>query len=479
MTTDFIKLDNCIYEIPKTGLMKVPGRIYATESMILAASKEKSVEQVKNVASLPGIVDAAIAMPDIHLGYGFPIGGVAAFDWEEGVVSPGGVGYDINCGVRLAATSLEKIDILGKIEPLVNALYRNIPLGKGKNGPVSLNKKELVRVLKTGSRWAVENGFGTDAHLEYTEENGAMEMADPDCVGERAFERGKRQLGTLGSGNHFMEIDVVSEIYDPHAAEVFGLSEDMVVLLLHSGSRGLGYQVCDDYLSAMTRQFHKEFSHIPDRQLVCAPIASEAGMRYIAAMCAAANYAWANRQVLMHLAYNTFLDTLSISPRNLGMRLVYDLCHNIAKKEEHLVNGKKKPVCVHRKGATRSFPRLHPDIPPRYREVGQPVIVPGDMGRASYVLKGGETAMKKTFGSTCHGAGRVLSRKAAVRAGKGRNIREELSQKGIEIRWTGKNTLYEEMPDAYKDVSGVVDVVDACGISEKVAKLVPLAVIKG
>lgn len=473
------KISEYIWEIPKTGAMRVPGQIYTSASMIKEGNIEEAFQQVANVATLPGILKASMAMPDIHWGYGFPIGGVAAFDWDSGVISPGGVGYDINCGVRLASTSLVEKDVTSKMEDLVNALYSHIPSGIGSTGPLKLSIKEEKRVARQGSSWAVQQGFGEEEDIAHTEDNGCMENADPETLSERALERGKNQLGTLGSGNHFLEIGIVETIYQKEVAKCFGLFEGQVTLMIHSGSRGFGYQVCDDFLAAMAKQIGSLGFNLPDRQLACARIQTDIGMRYYNAMACAANYAWANRQMLLHKSREVFQNVLGMGPKSLEMKLVYDVCHNIAKKETHIINGKKQLACVHRKGATRSFAPGHPDVPETYRDVGQPILIPGDMGRASYVLAGTDKAMEETFGSTCHGAGRVLSRKAAKKASKGRSINRELENKGILVRWTGRSTLAEEMPEAYKDVSQVVEVVHRAGISKKVAKLRPIGVIKG
>jgi len=479
MTENLRKIDEYRWEVPKSGDMRVPGIIYTDESMLKTLRNEGAIKQLENAATLPGIVKAALAMPDVHQGYGLPIGGVVAFDWEEGIISPGAVGYDICCGVRLATTHLEEKDVKTKVESLVNALYQNIPCGVGSKGSVKLSVDEEKKVLTQGSQWAVKHGFGEDSDLECTEEGGCLPNADPDVISERALKRGKKQLGTLGSGNHFIEIGVVEKIHDPEVAKVFGLFEGQVTLMLHSGSRGFGYQVCDDFLAFMTKHVKKLPIELPDRQLSCAMIQSEEGGRYLNAMACAANYAWANRQVMMHKSREVFLHTLGISPRDLGMRLLYDVAHNIAKKEEHIIEGEKRIVCVHRKGATRAFPAGHESVCKEYRDVGQPVIIPGDMGTASYVLVGTQRAMDETFGSTCHGAGRVLSRTAAKKASKGRAIYRELEDKGILVRWRGRHTMAEEMPDAYKDISQVVGVVHGAGISKKVAKLRPIAVVKG
>ncbi len=477
--TTIRQIDPFCWEIPPSGNMRVPGRIYTNARMLEDLKKEEVFKQVANVASLPGIVSASLAMPDIHWGYGFPIGGVAAFDWKKGVVSPGGVGYDINCGVRLAGTHLTEAQVRPHLTDLINQLFKQVPAGIGSTGSVKLNSVEVKKVMKEGSRWAVKNGFGEPEDVSRTEDGGCMPGADPNVVSERAMSRGLKQLGTLGSGNHFIEVGVVDEIYHPEAAHVFGLFKDQVTLLLHSGSRGLGYQVCDDFLARMIKQVKQLDIVLPDRQLACAMIQSEMGQRYLAAMAAAANYAWANRQILLHFSRQAFQEVFRMGPRDLGMALVYDICHNIAKKETHVVDGVLRKVCVHRKGATRAFPEGHPALCDDYRPVGQPIFVPGDMGTASYVMLGTSRAMKETFGSTCHGAGRVLSRHAAKKKSRGRMIHQELEEKGILVRWKGRSTLAEEMPEAYKDVSEVVNVVHSAGISAKVARLRPIAVLKG
>ena len=479
MTIELRKIDKYRWEVPKTGEMRVPGIIYASEKMLKGEKQNEPLKQVANVATLPGILKASMAMPDMHWGYGFPIGGVAAFDWETGIISPGGVGYDINCGVRLATTALVEKEVRPKLKDLVNSLYQNIPSGVGSTGSIKLSVKEEKKVLKQGSRWAVSQGFGNDMDIEHTEDNGCMPNADPDVLSNRALERGRKQLGTLGSGNHFIEVGVVEAVYDQKAANVFGLFEGQITLMLHTGSRGLGYQICDDFLAFMTKHVNKLGFNLPDRQLSCAMIQSEQGMRYYNAMACGANYAWANRQILLHRSRDVFSKVFGIGPRDLQMNLVYDVCHNIAKKEEHVIDGKKQFVCVHRKGATRSFPPGHPAVCDDYRDVGQPILIPGDMGTSSYVLAGTQKAMEETFGSTCHGAGRVMSRKAAKKASKGRAIQRELEDKGILVRWTGRSTLAEEIPEAYKDISQVVEVVHEAGISKKVAKLRPIAVVKG
>ena len=474
-----IRLNEYEWEVPIKGDMRVPGKIFASDEIIEAVSAEETFKQVANVATLPGILKASFAMPDIHWGYGFPIGGVAAFDWKEGIVSPGGVGYDINCGVRLSGLGITEGDVRPKLSELVDALFAHIPTGVGGTGHIRLNTKDEKKVLIQGAHWAVKNGYGSESDLERIEDSGKIADADPDQVSERAIERGRDQLGTLGSSNHFLEIGVVDVIYDSQAAAAFGLFEHQVTVMLHSGSRGLGYQVCDDSLFTMTKHVKKIGIELPDKQLSCAYIQSTEGQHYLSAMACAANYAFANRQILMHLAEEVLLDVLHVSPRTLDMHLIYDICHNMAKKETHLFNGEKRMVCVHRKGATRAFPPGHPALCDAYKPFGQPILIPGDMGRASYVLSGASIAMEKTFGSTCHGAGRRLSRTAAMKAGRGRAIQKELGEKGIMVRSRGRSTLSEEMPDAYKDVSKVVDVVHGAGLAKKVARIRPMGVIKG
>lgn len=475
------KIRENLWEIPASGNMKVPGRIYISQEMLEGSVKEdEALKQVVNVAQLPGIEKYSLAMPDIHWGYGFPIGGVAATNLEEGVISPGGVGYDINCGVRLATTNLEYDSVKDKIEKLVSKLFNAIPTGVGASGAIKkLSKDELKKVLTKGSVWAIENDLGTSSDVDFTEESGTLKNADADVVSQRAYERGADQVGTLGSGNHFLEIDVAEEIFDANVAEVFGLFKGQIVVQIHTGSRGLGYQVCDDYLKILLQASNKYGFRLPDKQLACAPINSPEGQNYLSAMQAAANFAWNNRQVIMFLAKKTFKDTFNMSDSELGFRLLYDVCHNIAKIEKHKINGDEKKLCVHRKGATRAFPPGSNMIPAKYKNVGQPVLIPGDMGRYSYVLVGTEKAMEETFGSSCHGAGRNLSRTKAMKSAKGRDLIQELKDKGIIIQAKGYRTIAEEMPGAYKDVSDVVDVMHKEGITRKVAKLKPVGVIKG
>ncbi|MBN2282988.1 MAG: RtcB family protein [Deltaproteobacteria bacterium] len=473
------KLDEYRWIIPPVGGMRVPGLIYSSAKMIGGIGADESPRQVANVAHLPGIIKYSMAMPDMHWGYGFPIGGVAAFDTDEGVVSPGGVGYDINCGVRLMTTKLRHEEIAPVMPKLVPALFREIPTGVGSRGALKLSLKEERKVLVEGARWAVANGYGTPEDLETTEDGGTMAGADPGTLSDRALDRGRDQVGTLGSGNHFLEIEVVEEIFDEEAARAFGLELDQVAVVIHSGSRGLGYQVCDDFLARMMKQADGLGFSLPDRQLACAYIRSSIGREYLSAMACAANYAWANRQMLMHWTRQTFETTLQRSPREIGMRLLYDVCHNIAKMETIPLEGKERRLCVHRKGATRAFPPGHPALPGRYRPVGQPVLIPGDMGTGSYVLAGTEKAFQDTFGSTCHGAGRVMSRSRAKKESRNRSIGRELADRGILVMATGKGTLHEEIPEAYKDIDDVVDVVHRAGISKKVARLKAVGCIKG
>ncbi|MBN1102973.1 MAG: RtcB family protein [Deltaproteobacteria bacterium] len=473
------RMDEYSWLIPKTGSMRVPGLIFSSRALVKEIEKDQSLVQVANVAALPGIVEYSLAMPDIHWGYGFPIGGVAAFSMEEGIVSPGGVGYDINCGCRLMTTALKAEDVRPVARSLVAALFKNVPAGVGSKGSLRLSMHDEARAATEGAAWAVKNGYGAQEDLARTEDHGTMDGADPTVLSERALKRGLDQLGTLGSGNHFIEIQVVDEIYDRECARDFRLSEGQVTVLIHSGSRGFGHQICDDFIKEMGQKSRIKDFQLPDRQLVCAPLGSEPGRRYLAAMACAANYAWANRQVLMHLVRETFLTHLSLSPRDLDMSLLYDVCHNIAKKERHMVEGREMRVCVHRKGATRSLPPGHPDVPEIYRRAGQPVLIPGDMGTHSFVLAGAQGSMERSFGSSCHGAGRVLSRTQAIKTAKGRAIHRELEDKGIYVQSRGLKTLKEEIPEAYKDVSQVVEVVHGAGLAKKVARLRPLGVIKG
>jgi tRNA-splicing ligase RtcB len=476
------KVDDYRWEIPtsyKPG-MTVPGLIFASESMLDHIWEEHAFEQVANVAFLPGIVGHSLAMPDIHWGYGFPIGGVAATRVKDGVVSPGGVGFDINCGVRLVRTNLTEEEVRPKIEPLVNQLFTNVPSGLGSEGKIRVSGKELEEVMVKGSRWAVEKGYGLPEDIMVTEESGSMKGANPDKVGGRARKRGIPQLGTLGSGNHFLEVGMVDELYDRDSAKAMGIEDlGQVMVLIHTGSRGFGHQICTDYVGLLGEAVKRYGISLPDRQLACAPLNSPEGRDYLAAMACAANYAWANRQFIVHWVREVFINVFGKSQEELGMRQIYDVCHNIAKIEEYTVNGKKESLCVHRKGATRAFPAGQPDIPDVYRHLGQPVLIPGDMGRYSYVALGTEAAMKETFGSTCHGAGRVQSRAAAKRSLRGADVARELANRGITVKAGSLASLAEEASEAYKDVSEVVEVTHQAGISQKVAKLKPIGVVKG
>jgi tRNA-splicing ligase RtcB len=473
----------CQWKIPKSYRpdMRVDGLIFADEVLIEQIRKDQGPEQVANVATLPGIQKASLAMPDIHWGYGFAIGGVAATDPEEGgVISPGGVGYDINCGVRLLRSELTWDEARPKIKALVDQLFRDIPTGVGQSGNYKFDKPKLKQLMEQGSAYVVKQGWGTRRDLQYTEAGGRLDGADPDRVSDRAIQRGYDQCGTLGSGNHFLEVQVVDRVLDPDAAAVMGLREGQITVLIHSGSRGLGYQVCDDNLVAFRGAPKRYGFELPDNQLACAPVRSPEGQAYLGAMRAAANFAWCNRQLLSHQAREVFARVFGTSWETLGLELVYDVAHNIAKFETHDVGGGvSKQVCVHRKGATRAFPPGHPEIPEPYRGIGQPVIIPGSMGTASWVLAGQPGSMAQSFGTTCHGAGRMMSRTAAVKLAAGRRIDKELDALGIIARARGHKGLAEEQPAAYKDVDQVVEVVDRAGISKKVARLRPVGVIKG
>jgi tRNA-splicing ligase RtcB len=476
------KIDEYRWRIPKSYKpgMRVDGLIYASEKMLPQILEDRAIEQVANVAFLPGIAGSSLAMPDIHWGYGFAIGGVAATRVSDGVVSPGGVGFDINCGVRLMRTNLDEAAVQPHLNKLADAIFNAVPSGVGSKGKIKLNSREMEDVLVKGSRWAVNNGYGRKEDLLATEENGEIPGADPDLVSGRAKERGNPQLGTLGSGNHFLEVAVIDEIYEPEIARVMGLDEvGQVVIYVHCGSRGLGYQVADDYIKEMMRAMQKYGIEVPDRQLACAPVTSPEGQAYLAAMRCAANYAWANRQCITHWVRDAFCRVMEIGEAKAGLELIYDVTHNIAKIEEHQVDGKNIKLCVHRKGATRAFPAGHPGVPAQYARIGQPILIPGDMGRYSYVLVGTGKAMQETFGSTCHGAGRLQSRSAAKRALSGKDVLVALDAKGITVRAGSLAGLAEEAPASYKDVNDVVDVVHGAGISKKVARTRPVAVIKG
>ncbi len=474
------RVSDLVWEIPRHGGMRVPGRIYASEKLMAEVRDDPALQQVVNVAHLPGIVGWSIAMPDIHWGYGFPIGGVAAVDPDEGVITPGGIGFDINCGVRLVRTGLEDEAITPHLERLADALYETVPAGVGVEGVIpKLSLSEEKRVLRRGAAWAVEREFGRPGDLESTEEGGCLPSADPDAVSETALERGRGQVGTLGSGNHFLEVQRVDEVYDERAAAALGLHLGGVTVMIHSGSRGLGHQVCDDALRVMGRAMERYGIRVPDRQLACVPFRSPEGQQYFGAMAAAANFAWANRQVMTGLAERAFEKALGMGPAATRFGLVYDVCHNVAKVEEHALDGERRRVVVHRKGATRAFGPGHPALAAQHRALGQPVIIPGDMGRYSFVLVGTTAAMHETFGTTCHGAGRMMSRAVAKKAGRGLDLVAELRKRGVTVRARSLRGVAEEMPWAYKDVADVVDVVDRAGIGRKVARLKPLVVIKG
>jgi tRNA-splicing ligase RtcB len=476
------QIDEYRWRLPQTYKegMRVPGVIYADAAMLEHILQEQALDQVANVAFLPGIVGNSMAMPDVHWGYGFPIGGVAATGVDDGVVSPGGVGFDINCGVRMLRTNVSEEEVRPRLKELVESIYRNVPSGVGSEGRVKLRKGEIDEVLVRGSRWAVERGYGRPADLETTEEQGEIAGVDPAKVSPRAKERGLPQLGTLGSGNHFLEVGVVEEIAGETVARAFGIDRvGQIVLFVHCGSRGLGHQVADDYVRQMIAAVSKYGINVPDRQLACAPVNSSEGQSYLAAMRGAANYAWANRQCIMHWVRESFVKVMGMSEEKAGLELIYDVAHNIAKIESHIVDNREKLVCVHRKGATRAFGPGRAEVPSRYRVIGQPVLIPGDMGRVSYLLVGTERAMLETFGSTCHGAGRMQSRAAAKKQASGREVMDALAARGIVVRAGSISGLAEEASEAYKDVNDVVRVVQNAGISRIVARTRPIGVVKG
>jgi tRNA-splicing ligase RtcB len=478
---DFKHIEEFIYEVPASyrNDMQVPARFYADDVLLKGVKDDLSLEQLVNTATLPGAVKYALAMPDIHQGYGFPIGGVVATQLPDGVISPGGVGYDINCGVRLLATHLDQEEAAPYIDDLASALYANCPSGVGKGGSIKLKSNELDRIMETGAAWALKRGFATDEDLDRTEENGTMAGADADAVSARAKERGRGQVGTLGAGNHFIEIDVVERLWEASIARRIGLFEGQIVAQIHCGSRGLGHQVCSDYVKVFQKAIRKYDYKLPDRELVCAPLSSSEGQNYLAAMKAAANYAFANRQVLTHHIRRSFEQVLAGKVSRHQIYQIYDIAHNMAKVETHEIDGRKVKLCVHRKGATRAFGPGAAELPSAYRDIGQPVLVPGSMGTASYLLVGTQTSMQQTFGSTCHGAGRAQSRKKAKKSVHGAGLREQLESQGIRVRAGSMSGLAEEAPTDYKDVNRVVDVVHGAGIARKVARLTPLAVIKG
>jgi len=484
------KVGECRYEIPqdyqseamkRQGLkMRVPGRIYADERMIESITRDNAPEQVVNVATLPGIVGYSIAMPDIHHGYGFAIGGVAAFDAHDGVISPGGVGYDINCGVRLLRSDLQLDEVRPQIRKLIDTMFANIPSGVGSTSRLRLSRQDVDRVLRDGAGWAVEQGYGLPEDLTVTEEAGGIDGADPSVVSDNAKKRGAPQLGTLGAGNHFLEVQRVDAIYDADTAAAFGVTEiDQILVMIHTGSRGCGHQICTDYLELMRRANKKYGLPLVDRELSCAPASSDEAQRYFAAMKCGANYAWTNRQLIAHWIRESFESVFGKSAEQMGLRQIYDIAHNIAKLERHETLSGHREVYVHRKGATRAFGPGHPAIPEKYRHVGQPVLIPGDMGTSSYLLVGTELAMNEAFGSSCHGAGRLMSRHAAIKQLPVDKVTGELESKGIYLRAKNRRLISEEAPGAYKDIENVVDVSHQSGLARRVARLRPLGVVKG
>lgn len=473
------RLDGSRWLIPRSGDMRTDGLVFADDLLMEHLRHDKALEQVANVACLPGIVGKSLAMPDIHWGYGFPIGGVAAFDVSDGIISPGGVGYDINCGVRLLRSDLTEPEVRPRLDHLMDRLFRSLPSGVGsRRTDFVLQPADLDAVLRDGAAWVVGQGLGNEQDLEAIESRGRLPGADPRAVSARAKKRGRDQLGTLGSGNHFAEVQVVDEVFDGEIGSAFGLHEGAVAFMIHCGSRGLGYQVCDDSLEVMLDAAAQYGIKLPDRQLCCAPIRSPEGERYLGSMHAAANFAFGNRQMLAHRAREVFAQIFG-EPVGAGMRTVYDVCHNIAKFEEHVFEGRPRQVCVHRKGATRAFPAGHPELPARYRLTGQPVLVPGDMGRYSFVAVATEAGFAEALGSSCHGAGRMMSRTQSRKQMRGRDITREFRDRGIEIRSDRLKTVAEEVPEAYKDVADVVRVVAAAGIGRPVARLRPIGVVKG
>lgn len=477
----FKKINDYLYEIPKTyrADMRVPARFYADHELLAGALNDKSLEQLVNTATLPGIVNYALAMPDIHQGYGFPIGGVVATQLPDGIISPGGVGYDINCGVRLLATHLTREEVAPYLEDLATLLFHNCPSGVGQGGNIRLKPGDIDRIAERGARWALKQGYATEADLERTEENGCIDGADPGKVSPRAKKRGQDQVGTLGAGNHFIEVDVVDEVFDDTAAQRTGLFPGQITVQIHCGSRGFGHQICTDYVKRFQQTLKQYGIELPDRELACAPLNTPEGQDYLAAMRAAANYAFNNRQVLTHHIRRSFEEVLAGKVKNHHVYQIYDIAHNMAKVEEHQVGGRAVKVCVHRKGATRAFGPGSPALPAAYRDIGQPVLVPGSMGTASWVLLGTAGSMMQTFGSTCHGAGRTMSRSQAKKQIWGGDLRQELEAGGIRVRAGSMPGLAEEAPQAYKDVDRVVRVVEGAGIAKKLARLRPIAVIKG
>ena len=467
------KVSAVIYEIEKKGEMRVPGRVYADDKLIVKMKEDLTLKQAENVSCLPGIEGYAFVMPDGHQGYGFPIGGVAAIDYENGIISPGGVGYDINCGVRLLKSNLTKDDVFDKRVELIDSMFKNVPSGLGSQGKVKLSSKDLDEVLMVGAKWAVEEGYGWDKDLKHLESGGSMD-GDPSKVSSNAKKRGAPQLGSLGSGNHFLEMQVIDEVYDEKTAQAFGLKEGQICFMMHTGSRGCGHQICSDYIQTMDGAYKKYNIKIPDRELVCAPIHSREGEDYYKAMSSGANFAWANRQMITHWIRESVSKVIGEDQEDLGLDVLYDVAHNIAKIEKH--NGKK--YCVHRKGATRAFWKGREELSKDYEDIGQPVIIPGDMGTASYIMVGIKSS-KETFGSTCHGAGRVLSRSAAIKKFRGEDIIKRLEKEKIYVKAASPKVVAEEAPEVYKDIHNVVDVCAKAGLVGKVAKLKPIGVAKG
>lgn len=479
--SDFNKISDHEWEIPTTYRkdMKVPVRIFADRKLLEASLEDQSVTQAVNAATLPGLVGQVLVMPDMHQGYGFPIGGVAATRYPEGVISPGGIGYDVNCGVRLLASSIPLEVAQEGLDELAMALDQACPSGVGIKGAHRLNENELGQVCRQGAKWLLKKGMATEEDIRRTEEEGCLEGADPVKMSPRAIQRGKEQLGTLGSGNHFLEVDVIEAIYDEDSATAMGLTAGCLVVMIHCGSRGLGHQVCTDYVQELQGAVRKYGIQLPDRELVCAPLTSTEGQNYLAAMRCAANYAFANRQIMAHQVRGAFEKVMRGKVQDPHLRMVYDIAHNIGKVETHLIDGERMKICVHRKGATRAFGPGHPGVPEEYRAIGQPVLVGGSMGTASWVLAGTQTAMEKSFGSSCHGAGRVMSRSKSKHTVRGEALRDSLERRGIRVRAGSMSGLAEEAPDAYKDVDQVVNVVHSVGISRKVARMLPVIVIKG
>ncbi|MDY6771533.1 MAG: RtcB family protein [Candidatus Nanohaloarchaea archaeon] len=474
------RIDDNQWEIPRQGDMNVPGRVFASEELLEHIKDDKTLQQIRNTAHLPGIQKYAICLPDGHQGYGFPVGGVAALSTQDGAISPGGVGYDINCGVRMIRTNLKAEEVYDKAEQLANILFQKVPSGLGKGSVAgNLSRDEIDDVLARGLEWAKDNGYAVEDDLEHCEDEGRRPEADPSLISDKAKDRGSSQLGSLGSGNHFLEVQKVSEIYDEATAEAFGLEQDQAVILIHCGSRGLGHQVCSDYLRKIEEEHPEVMESLPDRELAYAPAGSQLAEDYYGAMCAAINYAWTNRQLITHKVRECFERIFGEDWQDLGMELLYDVSHNIAKKEVHQVDGEEKELYVHRKGSTRAFPAGREEVPEAYRDIGQPVLIPGSMGTSSYVLKGGENSMELTFGSTAHGAGRLMSRTQAKNDYYGEDVQNQLKRRKIIVKAQSGSTIAEEAPEVYKDVDQVVEVSDRLGIGDKVARTFPIVNIKG